>query len=110
MELRGGDAGLLQVDLTVHLVLLTCMDIFTKAYDNVKEKFRCLHYASRLVVVNSSSLLGCYTVSLGKQTQTFHMTIVPLKLQDILTQPHSRKLESAATPLSGSLKPPILQA
>jgi len=31
MEVRGGDAGLLQVDLTVHLVLLTCMDIFTKA-------------------------------------------------------------------------------
>jgi len=49
-------------------------------------------------------------VSLGKETQTFHMIIAPLKLQDILTQPHSRTLESAATPLSESLKPPILQA
>ena len=31
MEVRGGDAGLLQIELTVHLVLPTHMDIFTKA-------------------------------------------------------------------------------
>jgi hypothetical protein len=39
VEVRGGDAGLLQVDLTVHLVLPTCMDIFTKHETMLKKNF-----------------------------------------------------------------------